>query len=1191
MTINPRSRQLWLICLGLGLSLPLLTGQGCPGVPGAPQVEVSAPSIPMQVSIGDSVIVMYDVRVANGGAVTVSAFYDRDGTFDSGDEVFFATDLPTGKGHAELDTTGLPPGLIRLGIVASNPAGTTARYASGTVTLVDPSATPSPNGSLGNPGLTGGTGTDPLDPGFDDGLPGDPGVDAPFLASQLLTMRTPGAEITIVQGSTFTIRWTSRLRLGEGTIELFLEPDRDRDGRPDGAPSRIIISPEGYDVGTLNFRLDTTPYRGTFFIGGTVTPADPELEPVTTLAPGPLNIIPPIFWVGNLVTQFDFDGTPLPQTGPMQGAVFRGHNIGDNLGSAMMATDDYDGDGFTEILLAAQFGKPGLQAQGGRGAGEAYLIYGGPQRYIGSFEVNQTGQPQLPGVIFSGIVPNPNPTNHARGNQLMEIVEGDFLPGPFSSEGLRSLTAIPDQDDDGVEELVFGFPFVDSYSLRNQVLDGSHPAPLQALGRLENNGHFMRGGVVIVSSTNSLLANRNAFSRHGDRVMMLHEVGQAFETMVQRYAPRTDGDFGGVPITLDICPLNECPGVNQGTPEIFLPDVAFWPGEGFTQNTLRQTSFPISSVGAHGGFSGELGSVAGIDPPRLATPPIPIDSANNPGVRLQVARGELIQTDQIDPLPPLTSPSSVAGRLFSGCVSEFLDNEGEPGPPFGLFPSLGNMRVLGTGFYYASGSLPNLGLPSCPPLLGQYLDYCPANRISSALEPIGARVLGQMGTRSPTDPANRRLLPDRFGHSVSVSGDFLMVGAPDRTAKKAEVTAMRTNPLLGDRENSGEVYMLQLRRTTLPRQFSLWDSQDDDSAPAPHNYIIQSVGYTRCIGNLDTSLFLQPGNVGFEMSRPFHIVGAAEGDHIGEVTSLGDINNDGVDDFAVGGPQTNGDRGAVYVIYRRQPQIEADYLLERLQLAPNDLNRLNGLFIIGRPGERLGTALDGGDFNGDGRADLVIGSPRAASAAGFQSGEVFILFGGQNLLSPQGGITIPELRDAGHGMVLAGAHPGDMAGTTVANAGDVNGNGIDDLLIAAPNASPRFDSTGDGVLDAIGIDLNGDGVADDLNGDGSPDDLTQAGLVYLVFGGEHLTGTINLREIGTENLPGMVFVGREAGDRLGGGLTQNGLLSRGIASAGDIDGDGRTDFFLSSVLASPEGKTNAGEVYLIYGFPFAITEQ
>ena len=39
-----------------------------------------------------------------------------------------------------------------------------------------------------------------------------------------------------------------------------------------------------------------------------------------------------------------------------------------------------------------------------------------------------------------------------------------------------------------------------------------------------------------------------------------------------------------------------------------------------------------------------------------------------------------------------------------------------------------------------------------------------------------------------------------------------------------------------------------------------------------------------------------------------------------------------------------------------------------------------------------------------------------------------------------------------------------------------------------------------------------------------------------------------------------------------------------MAPAGDVDGDGRADLMVSSILADPEGKTNAGEVYLIYGF-------
>lgn len=144
----------------------------------------------------------------------------------------------------------------------------------------------------------------------------------------------------------------------------------------------------------------------------------------------------------------------------------------------------------------------------------------------------------------------------------------------------------------------------------------------------------------------------------------------------------------------------------------------------------------------------------------------------------------------------------------------------------------------------------------------------------------------------------------------------------------------------------------------------------------------------------------------------------------------------------------------------------------------------------------------------------------------------------------------------------------------------------------------NYDSDGNGTLDAVaqnGVDINGDGRADALNGNNltdlnevyindADDDLTGAGVVYLVYGGTHLTGTINLNQIGTASLPGLVFVGRKAGDHLGGGRTQTDLLSRGVNTAGDMDGDGRDDLLLSAILADPEGKTNAGEVYVVYGF-------
>src|SRR5205085_727174 len=95
---------------------------------------------------------------------------------------------------------------------------------------------------------------------------------------------------------------------------------------------------------------------GKFFIGITLTPSIGD--PITAYAPGTLTIRPLILWAGDLSTKLNSSGQVINQTGAFQGAVFRGFNFKDNLGSAMLTADDYDGDGRPEIVLVAQFGKP-----------------------------------------------------------------------------------------------------------------------------------------------------------------------------------------------------------------------------------------------------------------------------------------------------------------------------------------------------------------------------------------------------------------------------------------------------------------------------------------------------------------------------------------------------------------------------------------------------------------------------------------------------------------------------------------------------------------------------------------------------------------------------------------------------------------------------------------------------------------
>jgi hypothetical protein len=439
------------------------------------------------------------------------------------------------------------------------------------------------------------------------------------------------------------------------------------------------------------------------------------------------------------------------------------------------------------------------------------------------------------------------------------------------------------------------------------------------------------------------------------------------------------------------------------------------------------------------------------------------------------------------------------------------------------------------------------------------------------MEPFGARILGQ-GPEDGTEP-NHRFGTDLSSVGSGASMGFLLISAPNYTANVTQNPAFGADiPELPEdaRAKAGAVYVL--------RSANFWDRFDTQllNVPKPHQYIIKTVGSS-------TPPETVPMNSGLGvMRRPRYIVGPEADAQIKNVIGIPDFNQDGLDDIMIGSPDQNDGAGVVYLLYSRLVQLEGNYLLEKIALDPTDPERLNGVMIRGEAGDRMGQAIaSGGDFNGDGWQDVLIGLPNYMGGRG----AVLLVFGQRSLLSPEGGYTIDEMVSNGYAALLVGEYEGDLAGFNVSSAGDMDNDGRDELLIAAPGASPRFDSDHDGVDDTIGLDYDGDDEPDDLTNAGVPTDLTGAGIVYLVAGENTMIGQVSLSLVGTRDLQGFRLVGQAADDQLGGGESSLGLgaRSRGLSSAGDVDGDGRGDILIGSMLADPEGKTNAGECYLLYG--------
>ena len=391
---------------------------------------------------------------------------------------------------------------------------------------------------------------------------------------------------------------------------------------------------------------------------------------------------------------------------------------------------------------------------------------------------------------------------------------------------------------------------------------------------------------------------------------------------------------------------------------------------------------------------------------------------------------------------------------------------------------------------------------------------------------------------------------DRFGNAVASAGDVnrdgfedVVVGAP-RDADNG-VNAGKVLVISGQDGSTLYTFLGQAGY-----QFGFSVAGAGDANGDGYDDVVVGAPYHDGNGALAGAAIVLSG---FDGSVLFNTLGAAGSTMGWSVSGAGDVNNDGYDDIVAGAPLSDLS-GVNAGIARVVSGVDGSSLYT---------------FQGTTDGDQLGRAVGmAGDVDGDCYADVIVGAPQAATGTG--EAQVF---------SGQTGASLYTWTPGAAGVNY---------GWSVTGIGDVTGDGVVDLMIGAPldstsalNAgAAEFRSGADGsvfrTLTGIAAedwfgwavanagDLNGDGVNDQIIGAPTNDNAgDNSGLVQVYSGSD-------------AKLLAM-YEGSGVGSRLG--------IS--VASAGDVNGDG----FRDTVAGGPLANGNTGEVFVFARKPYDSVAQ
>ncbi len=416
---------------------------------------------------------------------------------------------------------------------------------------------------------------------------------------------------------------------------------------------------------------------------------------------------------------------------------------------------------------------------------------------------------------------------------------------------------------------------------------------------------------------------------------------------------------------------------------------------------------------------------------------------------------------------------------------------------------------------------------------------------------------------------------DLFGWSVAAAGDVngdsfpdLIVGAPscDEVAGFAGRAYLFYGPFTGDLVAADADAIISAQNFGDNLGISVASAGDTDNDGKDDILIGARSNDAGGIQAGQAYLFRGPVNGSLSPNQATAVITGSAFEELGiGVASAGDINNDGFGDIVIGAHQFGDSNGRAYVFFG--------------PVSGNRLSASANAIVTGQfPNDSVGIALAAGDVDNDGFDDLVLGAPHGPIDF-LDPGRVHLFFG------PISG----EMNAGAADVIFRGEMDNDLFGQSV-DTGDMNGDGLADVvvganqlfndgagkayvflapftpgLIFAVNANGKMigeaphDNFGDAV--AVAGDVNGDGRDDMLvgawdNGTVHP----RGGRAYLFFGpvaGQRPALSADL-----------IVSSEEPGDRVG----------KSVNAAGDLNGNGRSDLIIGAP-EFPEGDPGKAFVY------------